>query len=146
MGKDIAALVRWNLGRDLASSKEHEQRIPRVSPAPCLEEAGSMAGRAKQLVTRDCNGRVSPAPSTALTSSAVGPGPALTRYRCTEEGRLGREPLPRVPLPQPRSPSSPGLGGVSVVRPAASQAAQQRALVAISWRARPGAPQPLVWV
>lgn len=86
--------------------------ILRVSPEPCLEEAGSTAGRAKQLVPSGCNGRISPAPSTALTSSAVGPRPALTRYRCTEEGRLGREQLLRAPLPQPRSPSSPGLGGV----------------------------------
>lgn len=84
--------------------------ILRVSPAPCLEEAGSMAGRAKQLVPSGCNGRVSPAPSTALTSSAVGPRPALTRYRCTEEGRLGPEPLPRAPPPPAPEPLQPRAG------------------------------------
>lgn len=53
MGKDIAAAVRWNPGRGLPHPRSvNNGWIPRLSPAPCLEEAGSTAGREKQLVRR----------------------------------------------------------------------------------------------
>lgn len=53
MGKDIAAPVRWNPGRELPHPRSMNKGwIPKVSPAPCLEEAGSTAGLAKQLVPR----------------------------------------------------------------------------------------------
>ena len=44
MGKDIAAPVRWNLGSDLASSKEHEQRLDTQGEPGALPGGGGQHG------------------------------------------------------------------------------------------------------